>query len=43
MTTPSPESLNQLPTNQRRYVSTSEISSLKEKGLRIYDGEKGGT
>ena len=43
MTTPSPESLNQLPANQRRYVGTSEISALKEKGLRIYEGEKGGS
>ena len=36
MTTPSPESLNQLPANQRRYVGTSEISAIKEKWLRIY-------
>jgi hypothetical protein len=43
MTTPGPESLHQLPANQRRYVGTSENSSLKEKGLRIYEGEKGGT
>ena len=45
MTTPSPnpESMGQLPQEQRRYIDASEISSLREKGLRIYEGEKGGS
>ena len=43
MTTPDVESLNQLPKGQRRYVGQQEIPDLRKKGLRIYEGEKGGT
>jgi hypothetical protein len=38
-----PEALDQLPENQRKYIDATDVGGFEGKGLRIYEGTKGGT